>query len=56
MDVVDKLYSGYSDRQRGPDQGKIVAQGKAYLDKNFSQLDSIKIAKIVVPAARPRGG
>jgi peptidyl-prolyl cis-trans isomerase A (cyclophilin A) len=44
MDVVDKLYSGYGER---PDQGLIAAQGKAYLDKNFSQLDSIKSAKIV---------
>ncbi len=46
MDVVDKLYSGYGDPPRGPDQGKINAEGKAYLDKNFPMLDSIKTATI----------
>jgi peptidyl-prolyl cis-trans isomerase A (cyclophilin A) len=48
MDVVEKFYNGYTDRN-GPDQGKIASEGKAYLDKNFAQLDSIKIAKIVPP-------
>lgn len=47
MDIMDKLYTGYGDPPRGPDQGKIAAEGKAYLDKNFPQLDSIKTAKIV---------
>jgi peptidyl-prolyl cis-trans isomerase A (cyclophilin A) len=47
MDVIDQFYGGYGDPPRGPDQGKIAAQGKAYLDKNFPQLDSIKTAKIV---------
>ena len=47
MDVVDKLYTGYGDAPRGPDQGRISAEGKAYLDKNFPMLDSIKTAKIV---------
>ncbi len=46
MDVVDKLYSGYGDPPRGPDQGRIATEGKAYLDKNFPMLDSIKTAKI----------
>jgi peptidyl-prolyl cis-trans isomerase A (cyclophilin A) len=45
MDVVDKLYSGYGDN--GPDQGRITAQGKPYLDKSFPKLDSIKTAKIL---------
>jgi len=48
MDVVQKLYSGYGER---PDQGAITAQGKAYLDKNFPNIDSIKSATIVTPAA-----
>jgi peptidyl-prolyl cis-trans isomerase A (cyclophilin A) len=55
MDVVEKFYTGYGDPPRGPDQGRIAAEGKAYLDKNFPQLDSIKSAKIVVdtpPAAK----
>ena len=47
MDVVEKFYNGYGDPPRGPDQGRIAAEGKAYLDKNFPQLDSIKTAKIV---------
>ena len=47
MDVVDKLYTGYGDPPRGPDQGKIAAEGNAYLAKNFPQLDMIKSAKIV---------
>ena len=47
MDVVDKFYSGYGDPPRGPDQGRIASEGKAYLDKNFPQLDSIKSTKIL---------
>jgi peptidyl-prolyl cis-trans isomerase A (cyclophilin A) len=51
MDVVDKLYGGYGDMQEmgghGPSPGKIETEGNAYLDKNFSQLDKIKTAKIV---------
>jgi peptidyl-prolyl cis-trans isomerase A (cyclophilin A) len=48
MDVVDKLYSGYGE---SPDQSRITNEGKAYLDKSFPQLDSIKTAVIVTPAA-----
>lgn len=55
MDVVDKLYSGYGDAPRGPDQGRIAAEGKAYLDKNFPQLDSIKATKILPAAAAAEG-
>jgi peptidyl-prolyl cis-trans isomerase A (cyclophilin A) len=47
MDVVQKIYSGYGER---PDQGAITSQGKAYLDKNFPDIDSIKSATIVPPA------
>jgi len=43
MDVVQKFYSGYGER---PDQGSITALGKAYLDKNFPNIDSIKSARI----------
>src|SRR5271170_2420282 len=53
MDVMEKFYTGYGDPPRGPDQGRIAAEGKAYLDKNFPQLDSIKTAKIVPPAPAP---
>jgi peptidyl-prolyl cis-trans isomerase A (cyclophilin A) len=44
MDVVDKIYPGYGER---PDQQRITEEGKAYLDKNFPMLDSIKAAKIL---------
>lgn len=53
MDVVDKLYNGYGEgapQGNGPDQGRIEAEGKAYLDKNFPKLDSVKSAMIVVAA------
>jgi len=43
MDIVSKLYSGYGE---SPNQGLIQSQGKAYLDKSFPKLDSIKSATI----------
>jgi peptidyl-prolyl cis-trans isomerase A (cyclophilin A) len=48
MDVVQKLYGGYGER---PDQHLITTQGKAYVDKNFPDIDSIKTATVVPPAA-----
>jgi peptidyl-prolyl cis-trans isomerase A (cyclophilin A) len=51
MDVVDKLYSGYGDAPdfggRGPNQGRIAAEGNAYLKKEFPELDYIKSATIL---------
>ena len=49
MDVVDQLYSGYGEgapRGRGPDQGRIRAEGNAYLTKSFPKLDYVKKATI----------
>jgi peptidyl-prolyl cis-trans isomerase A (cyclophilin A) len=43
MENVDKIYSG--DRER-PDQGRITAEGNAYLQKDFPKLDYIKSARI----------
>ena len=48
MNVAEGLYSGYGEK---PDQGAITTQGKAYIDKNFPKLDSIKSTTIEeVPA------
>jgi peptidyl-prolyl cis-trans isomerase A (cyclophilin A) len=49
MDVVQNLYSGYGEQ---PDQGSITNQGKAYTDKNFPKLDSIKSATISTASAQ----
>ena len=52
MDVADKIYSGYGER---PDQTLITAQGKAYLDKQFPQLDRVITAVIEpLPDAAPK--
>ena len=61
MDIVASLYSGYGDSPdlggHGPKQDLVTSQGKAYLDKNFPKLDSIKTAAIMptegAPAAAP---
>ncbi len=52
FDVVQKLYSGYGGAPtegqggHGPEQDAVARGGKAYLDKNFPKLDSIKSATI----------
>jgi peptidyl-prolyl cis-trans isomerase A (cyclophilin A) len=49
MDVVDKIYSGYGEGApsgKGPDQGRVQAEGNAYLTKDFSKLDYVKKATI----------
>jgi peptidyl-prolyl cis-trans isomerase A (cyclophilin A) len=53
MDVVERLYGGYGEGApsgRGPSQDLIGKQGRAYLEKNFPKLDSIKTAVITSPA------
>jgi peptidyl-prolyl cis-trans isomerase A (cyclophilin A) len=50
MNVVDTLYADYGEgapQGGGPDQSEIEKQGKAYLDKGWPKLDSIKTATIV---------
>lgn len=49
MDIVDKFFAGYGE---APDQGRITAQGKVYLDKSFPNLDRIVNAE-VMPADAP---
>lgn len=44
MDVVENINSEYGER---PNQGMIQAQGNAYLEREFPNLDAIKSAKIV---------
>lgn len=54
MEVVEQLYSGYGDgapRGNGPAQNLIQEQGRAYLEKEFPLLDSIRSARILPPAA-----
>jgi peptidyl-prolyl cis-trans isomerase A (cyclophilin A) len=49
MDVLDALYSGYGEgapRGQGPEQGRIQAEGNAYLKKEFPKLDFIRKATI----------
>jgi peptidyl-prolyl cis-trans isomerase A (cyclophilin A) len=54
MEVVDKLYSGYGEGApdgRGPSQDLIGNRGRAYLEKSFPKLDSIRSATLVPEAA-----
>lgn len=49
-DVLDKLYRGYGEGApmgRGPDQGRLQAEGNAYLKAQFPELDSVKTARLV---------
>ena len=53
MDVVDKINGEYGEGApggRGPGQGRIQAEGNAYLKKDFPNLDYINSASIL-PAA-----
>src|ERR1700681_1666141 len=47
--VVDKFFAGYGE---SPDQGRLTAFGKAYLDKSFPNLDRI-VSAVVMPADAP---
>jgi peptidyl-prolyl cis-trans isomerase A (cyclophilin A) len=52
MDVVDRLHAGYGDappQGQGPLQAGIFAEGNAYLQREFSQLDRVIRARIVAP-------
>ena len=49
MKVVDALYAGYGEgapQGRGPEQGRLQAEGNAYLSKSFPKMDFIKKATI----------
>jgi peptidyl-prolyl cis-trans isomerase A (cyclophilin A) len=50
MSVVDSVYKGYGEGApsgMGPDQGRVQAQGNAYLKRDFPKLDYIKSAQLV---------
>ena len=50
LDVVDKINGEYGEGApggRGPAQGRVQAEGNAYLKKDFPNLDSIKSATIL---------
>ncbi|MGO9641208.1 MAG: peptidylprolyl isomerase [Candidatus Acidiferrales bacterium] len=54
MNVVEQLYSGYGEGApdgHGPTQDAVANKGHEYLEKNFPNLDTIKSAVIVPPAA-----
>jgi peptidyl-prolyl cis-trans isomerase A (cyclophilin A) len=50
MDVVDKLFGGYGEGApdgNGPNQDRMQKEGKAYLEKLFPELDTIKSSEIL---------
>jgi peptidyl-prolyl cis-trans isomerase A (cyclophilin A) len=56
MDVVDKLYAGYGEGApdgRGPSQDLVGRGGRAYLEKGFPKLDTIRTATIAPSGAPP---
>ncbi len=49
IEAVDSLYSGYGEgvpMGSGPDQSRIAAEGNAYLDRDFPDLDRIRQARV----------
>jgi peptidyl-prolyl cis-trans isomerase A (cyclophilin A) len=56
MDVVDRLYAGYGEGAPGglgPVQGRIQAEGNAYLEREFPKLDQVRRATLLAPASPP---
>lgn len=50
MAVLDQLHGGYGGT---PNQGQIQAEGNAYLEENFPELDYVVSATVAEPAGRP---
>lgn len=49
MDTLDGLYKGYGEGQprgMGPDQGRLQAEGNAYLKKDYPLLDYVQTARL----------
>ncbi len=58
MDVVDALHTAYGEAApagKGPSQGKIGAEGEAYLAREFPLLDQIRTARVVRLYSGSRG-
>jgi len=53
MNVVEMFYDQYGDATPNDYQDLITKSGKAYLDKNWPKLDSIKTATLIGAAAAP---
>jgi peptidyl-prolyl cis-trans isomerase A (cyclophilin A) len=52
MDVVERFYAGFGDgppRGRGPEQNRLQAEGDAYLQREFPQLDRVVRARVIAP-------
>lgn len=49
MEVATAINAEYREQ---PDQGRLTAEGKAYVDKNYPRLDRI-VSAVVVPIAAP---
>jgi hypothetical protein len=52
--VLDNLWRSFGNappRGRGRDQGRIFAEGKAYLAREFPHLDRVTTARVVPPPA-----
>jgi peptidyl-prolyl cis-trans isomerase A (cyclophilin A) len=50
LEIVGQLHSGYGEgapRGRGPEQGRLQAEGNAYLERQFPKLDRIQRAAIL---------
>lgn len=50
MNVVEMLYTGYGEPPptgKGPDTNRLYSEGNVYLEKEFPQMDYIKVATIV---------
>lgn len=53
MEVLDQLHSGYGETPSRQNQPRIQAEGNAYLEEHFPELDYVVSATVVEPAGGP---